>query len=147
MRAREFRRYVAAWTACFAVLLASLAPSISHFIAAPATSQLLAAKRVVMAVDTHQHHMGMGHRANVQAHSDNAEHTLAHGSSSHTPSLHFEHCPFCFTHAGSFGLPPLVSFSLPVVETALTTLVLFYLWPGRPFAWTPAQARAPPTAT
>ena len=144
MRVSEIRRYIAAWTACFAVLMASLAPSISHFIAAPTFASTQTVESSVTLASNHQHHMGMGHHVSVDA-TDNAEPSLAHGSGSHPPSLHFEHCPFCFTHAGSFGLPLHVFLPLPAVKSALTLPVLFYLWPGRPFAWTPAQARAPPT--
>lgn len=146
MRASEIRRYIAVWTACFAVLMASLAPSISHFIAAPTLLSSATAKSGVRLAPDHQHHLEMGHHTGVEAQTDSARPNLSHGHGNHSPSLHFEHCPFCFTHAGSFGLLPHVFLPLPVVKSTLTTPVLFYLWPGRPFAWTPAQARAPPVA-
>ncbi|MCL2590714.1 MAG: DUF2946 domain-containing protein [Betaproteobacteria bacterium] len=60
-------------------------------------------------------------------------------------SNHFEHCPFCLTHACSFGLSP--------TETAVPPFVTAYGYyfslpdvsaPHAQLAWQPYRARAPP---
>jgi hypothetical protein len=55
-----------------------------------------------------------------------------------------EHCPYCFTHAGSFGILP--SHDLAVVKLALSQPYpqLFYRSPYPLFAWISANPRAPP---
>ncbi|MFN7835597.1 MAG: DUF2946 domain-containing protein [Burkholderiaceae bacterium] len=59
-------------------------------------------------------------------------------------ALHLEHCPFCLTHAGSFGLPPTVAFALPVASGSQALPSLFYQAPSPLFIWAAAQSRAPP---
>jgi hypothetical protein len=67
-----------------------------------------------------------------------------HTPAMHSPAMHFEHCPFCFTHAGSFGLPFVASIVLPTVGAAAVAPLLFYRAPRPLFAWTAPQSRAPP---
>ena len=59
-------------------------------------------------------------------------------------SLHVEHCPYCLTHAASFGLPPVPAWALPVWP--LTASLLPYSAPlaQPPVAWLAPAARAPP---
>ena len=144
MKKNRFRHALAVWTACFAVLLASLAPSISHFLAAPASSIVIANKGDLAVGSVHPHHEGMQHRVGVELATDKGLGEHAHGSGHDSPALHFEHCPFCFTHAGSFGLPPSVFPSLPVVKIPFAVVALSYFWPRQSVSWTAAQARAPP---
>lgn len=63
---------------------------------------------------------------------------------SHSSGLHFEHCPFCFTHAGSFGLAPFTAVMATADTGASLLPILFYRSPERLFAWTVSQPRAPP---
>jgi len=58
--------------------------------------------------------------------------------------MHFEHCPFCFTHAGSFGMPPAAKFSVPLISSSTAMPQLFLHSSDPLFVWTAAQARAPP---
>lgn len=58
--------------------------------------------------------------------------------------MHFEHCPFCFTHAGSFGTPPSAEFTAPLLIGAAIQPTLFLHSPRPLFSWAAAQARAPP---
>jgi hypothetical protein len=57
---------------------------------------------------------------------------------------HLEHCPFCLTHAGSFGLPPSPAVVVAVTVGEDVRPPLFFHAPRLLFAWTPAQSRAPP---
>lgn len=75
--------------------------------------------------------------------SDNTAHT-GHGSGA---DLHFEHCPFCFTHAGSFGLVPAIFFTGQMGMSVALRPALFYLSPHPLFTWTSAQPRAPPAVS
>lgn len=145
MKKNRFSQALAAWTACFAVLLASLAPAISHFIAAPASPFVIVDKGDLAVKSVHRQHEGMGYRVEGELARDKGLDEHAHGSGHHSPALHFEHCPFCFTHAGSFGLPPSVFPSLPVVKSPIAVAALFYLWPRQSVIWIAAQARAPPS--
>jgi hypothetical protein len=193
------QRRIAAWIACFAVLLASLAPSISHALvaagfsdASPNSVAALAGIPVPRPAPAMHHasHMGnmdmdgmaeseaapgaahfapaaSGHHGHPGPHdhdsamapidaaapqateSPDAAVRSAHSPASHTPAahspaMHFEHCPFCFTHAGSFGLPLAASSVIPTSGAAAIAPLLFYRAPQPLFAWSTAQPRAPP---
>lgn len=61
-------------------------------------------------------------------------------------NMHGEYCPFCVTHAGSFGLPPTSAIVLPIV-TKQQLLPFLYAFAPRPlFIWAAAQSRAPPVS-
>jgi hypothetical protein len=62
-------------------------------------------------------------------------------------SMPMEHCPYCFTHAGSFGIMP--SHDVVVVKLALSQPYpqLFYRSPYPLFAWLRANPRAPPVVS
>jgi hypothetical protein len=123
---------VTAWIACFAILLAAIAPTISHgFVAnkdkVAGVSWLeicsASAKKFVKVADSQ---------------------TPEKPSVPIEKSMHFEHCPFCLTHADALDLPPAltVSFALAAVPQSLP--LLFYRAPRPLFMWAPAQSRAPP---
>ncbi len=122
-------RRIAAWIACFAVLLAALAPSISHAISAARDASDpwgdICSQTGYQQVHTHG------------GHHHSAPSPLKKG-------LHFEHCPFCFTHGGSVGLPPVAAMSLPVVTATQERPFLYYQSPRPLFIWAAAQSRAPP---
>jgi hypothetical protein len=121
------RRFTA-WIACFAILLAALAPSISHAMAgAGATSAWIEICSIA------------GTRF-VQA--DDGDKTAAPGSIEQ--SLHVDHCPFCSAHAGSPGLPSNPLLTLPVVDGRPVLPSLYYQASRPLFAWASAQSRAPP---
>lgn len=141
--------------ACFAVLLASLAPAVSHGINALRMA----------AASMHEHCGEVGDAANqaletasepgLGLHEQASEHAgpsaqqAAPGNASHAEhepggNWHFEHCPFCFTHAGSFGLAPVILLVHQMGMRVALRPALFYLSPQPLFTWTSVQPRAPP---
>ena len=151
------KRRIAAWIACFAVLLASLAPSISHALVAAGLSAAnpvslaafagVPAPTPTPAMDHASHMEGMdmaGMDMAGMAETDAAPSPVSHSTASHSPAMHFEHCPFCFTHAGTFGLPVAASIVIPNPGAAAIAPLLFYRAPQPLFAWIAAQPRAPP---
>lgn len=129
---RATKRF-AAWIACCAILMASLAPSISHALAAASNAGSFWAE------------ICSASGIKLLKVADDAANQQASGSSSPAEKgLQFEHCPFCFTHAASFGLPPSAGFILPVVSGVPMRPSLFYQSPRPLFAWAAAQPRAPP---
>jgi Protein of unknown function (DUF2946) len=150
------QRRIAAWIACFAILLASLVPSVSRVLAAgvmnPALALVSQEEQEICPRDhsptdgidgTEDHsHAGHGlHQVSGVAEADLNSH------SSHSPEkgMHFDHCPFCFTHAGTFGLLPAIALSIPVVASTSVLPSLFLASPRPLFAWIAAQSRAPPS--
>ena len=114
--------------ALFAILLAALAPSISHAIAS--------AKGVPngwMEVCT----VEGAKLVQVDAGKPAAPAPVE-------KSLHFEHCPFCIGHAVALGIPSTNHIELPVAAGTSVVPVLFYQASHPLFAWTAAQPRAPP---
>jgi hypothetical protein len=143
MQGNWHRRRVTTWIAIFAVLLASLAPSLSHALAAAGWTGYLndtehCSEEAESAADD---------GPDVYAH-DIHDMDAAHGAhASQAPddhSMHFEHCPFCFTHAGSFGTPTTAEFVTPLATGSPVLPSLFFHSPRPLFTWAAPQARAPP---
>lgn len=141
MQGNRQRRRITTWIAIFAVLLASLAPSISHALAAGGWTGYLndselrsdEAEHIAQQVgEVHEHTAHASHDA--PASQPSADHTL-----------HFEHCPFCFTHAGSFGTAPTAEFVTPLGTGSEVLPLLFFHSPHPLFSWAAPQARAPPS--
>lgn len=126
----RYKQRITAWIACFAILVAALAPSISHALAASAKGSLSVSSEICTADGLKAHHAGGAHR-----------------SSPADDGMHFEHCPFCFTHAASWGLPPSGATVIPLVKGALVRPDLFFHSPRPLFAWAAAQPRAPPVVS
>lgn len=59
-------------------------------------------------------------------------------------SAHVEHCPYCLTHAASFGLPPTPVWVLPVWPRTPDLLPQRAPLALTPIAWLAPAARAPP---
>jgi hypothetical protein len=129
MEMKRAARRFAAWIACFAMLFAALAPSVSHALSVsrgdawPEICSVGGAKFVKAGVDR-------GAIADPAA----------------QDSSHLEHCPLCATHAGSFALPPSAGFTIPLIETQDTHPFLFFRSPHPLAIWTVAQSRAPPSS-
>lgn len=118
---KKITRCCAAWIACFAVLFAALAPSISHAVA-------------VSRGESWAEICGVGGAKLVKV----ADDPLTQASA------HLEHCPFCATHAASFALPPGAGVAIALIETQEPHPFLF-LQSSRPLSiWIAAQSRAPP---
>lgn len=126
-----FTRRLAAWIACFAILLAALAPSISQAVA-NAKQQSGSGWAEICSV--------AGIRF-VQVVEDG---TTEDGKSA-GKAMQMEHCAFCSTHAGSAGLPPTSPvLPLPVAMGTAIFPALYYQSPAPLFIWSTAQSRAPP---
>ena len=126
-----FTRRFAAWIACFAILLAALAPSISQAVA-NAKQQSGSGWAEICSV--------AGIRF-VQVVEDG---TTEDGKSA-GKAMQMEHCAFCSTHAGSVGLPPTSPvLPLPVAMGTAIFPALYYQSPAPLFIWSTAQSRAPP---
>jgi hypothetical protein len=166
------KRRIAAWIACFAVLLASLAPSISHALVAAGVLDANSASRLAAGFSDAnpasraafvgipaphptptptRHHASQMEGMQMEgmdmagvAGVEAAPSTASHSPASHSPAMHFEHCPFCFVHAGTFGLPLAAGIVIPTSGVAAIAPRLFYRAPQPLFAWTAAQPRAPP---
>ncbi|MDO8050198.1 DUF2946 domain-containing protein [Janthinobacterium sp. SUN211] len=125
-----FTRRFAAWIACFAILLAALAPSISQAVAT-AKQESGSGWAEICSV--------AGIRF-VQVDNDGAADEKSGGK-----AMQMEHCAFCSTHAGSVGLPP-ASPVLPLLVASGTAIfpALYYQSPAPLFIWSTAQSRAPP---
>lgn len=126
-----FTRRFAAWIACFAILLAALAPSISQVVA-NAKQESGSGWAEICSV--------AGIRF-VQVDDDGAADGKSGGK-----AMQMEHCAFCSTHAGSVGLPP-ASPVLPLLVASGTAIfpALYYRSPAPLFIWSAAQSRAPPS--
>ena len=124
-------RRTSIWLATFAVLLAALAPSLSRIVFGQTAPQ--AGWVEICTVEGMQQLPA----ALFDGAGDSTPATL--------PGDHFEHCPFCFTNAFSFGLMPAGSALLPLMADrghrlpphALSAL-------HAKSVWQPNQARAPP---
>jgi hypothetical protein len=136
MRTTRTTRRMTAWIASFAILLATLAPSISHAVAAAKgipngwTEVCTVAGAKLVKLDD-----------------ASASKEISKPPSKSAPAQkmsHFEHCPFCLSHALALGLPPGADFVMPVVAGTSVVPSLFYHAPRPLFAWVAAQPRAPP---
>jgi hypothetical protein len=129
MSSRARRRYLTAWIACLAILVGALMPAASRVLASAAgASQVAADVCSVNGAGPPQAKFAAGHDM--------------------TPAgdgvLHLDHCAFCLTHAGSFGLLPAAAIALPVLDPAPDGPVPVLPVPRQLAAWTGAQPRAPP---
>lgn len=128
---KPIRRRLSTWIACFAVLFASLAPTVSHALATDSSHAFWAeicsvdGLRLIKTTD------GVTPEAPAPANG----------------GMHFEHCPFCLTHADSLALLPTPAMTVPVADNGRQHPSLFYHAPRPLFAWTAAQPRAPPSAS
>ncbi|HJV74045.1 MAG TPA: DUF2946 domain-containing protein [Noviherbaspirillum sp.] len=124
----RYNRCITAWIACFAILVAVLAPSISHALNASVKGRFLASSEICSVAGGKSHKAGSAH----------------HHSAPAKDGMHFEHCPFCFTHAAAWGLPPSGEIVIPLVMASAAYPSLFFHSPRPLFAWASAQPRAPP---
>ncbi len=129
MRMTKATHRFASWIACFAILMASLAPSISHAVAA-AKSVPNAWMEICTVTGSKM--------VTVDADQD------AQTSAPVEKTMHFEHCPFCLNHTVSAEMPPAADFVMPVISGDHVLPSLFYQSPRPLFAWAVAQPRAPP---
>ncbi|HEX8478909.1 MAG TPA: DUF2946 domain-containing protein [Telluria sp.] len=125
--ARHFHAY--AWIAALAILFNALAPVMSHAQAATGHAQsqveiCTAMGMVMVAMPALDGKPDTGH--------------LMQG---------MNHCAYCTTHAGSFGLPPPALAVFAILGGHDVFPLLFYQSPATLFTWSRAHARAPPVVS
>ncbi|TCS36017.1 DUF2946 family protein [Paucimonas lemoignei] len=123
---RLFRKITAAF-ACLAILMAALAPSISHALSDGGKPRSLWAEICSSA--------GL-----KLVKLDAGSPSSSHGE----PISAFEHCPFCQAHGGMPALPQSASLILPAYVGTSSMPDLFYQAPRPLFVWASPQSRAPP---
>ena len=124
MRAVRAHRRLTSWIAVLAILLASLAPALSHALAtATGTSWV--------EICTTQ-----GSKW-IQAGEDGSERSPA---SAHV----LDHCPYCSLHAPTLGLPPATLLGQLPLQLSHEVPRAFLFAPRTLHAWLSAQPRAPP---
>jgi len=57
---------------------------------------------------------------------------------------HFAHCPYCFTHAGTFIMPSSATVYVPLVRASFHYPTAYYQSSTPLFTWFTSQPRAPP---
>lgn len=127
MRFRRTSGVFASWVAVLALLMAALAPAISH------------------ALRTRD-----GASAIEVCSSLGARWVLPDGSSTDPvppagQGHPFEHCPYCSLHSQALAIPPAPAVLTPAIATAELLPLAFPAAPLTLFAWVGAQPRAPPS--
>jgi hypothetical protein len=124
MRALRTHRRLTSWIAALAILLASLAPALSHALASATGSNWVE-------ICTTQ-----GSKW-IQAGEDGSERAPASGHA-------LEHCPYCSLHAPALGLPPATDLAQPPPGLCHEVPLAFLSAPRTLHAWVSALPRAPP---
>jgi hypothetical protein len=125
------------WSAIFAVLVASLAPSITRVVFRQ-TIPALAWNEVCMP-------SGQRHLPAVVLENGQLPDSRTSQDSELPSASHFERCAFCVTQACSFGLAPATQANvLPLVAAREHRLSVAHAAPLVQFVWQANQARAPP---
>ena len=124
MRAIRAHRRLTSWIAALAILLASLAPALSHALASATGSNWTE-------ICTTQ-----GSKW-IQAGEVGSERAPA---SAHV----LEHCPYCSPQVPTFGLPPVTELTPLPLQLSHEVPLAFLSAPRTLHAWVSAQPRAPP---
>lgn len=126
MRSSRAARSLTSWIAILAILMAALAPSISHALGAPQGASWI---EVCSAVGAKWVQPGDASTDTAPAPAD------AHP---------FEHCPYCSLHSDALAIPvaPVVVALAPRLSGRPPSA--FLAAPRTLFAWLSAQPRAPP---
>ena len=126
MRLRRVNRLLFSWMAALAVLMAALAPTVSHALAARNGGF---STQVCTPTGTKW----------VQVNSATSDQAPAPGD------LHtLEHCPYCSLHAQAIALPVAGDLALPVRLGCEPPATALAAPPAGLTAWPSAQPRAPP---
>jgi len=124
MRAFRAQKRLTGWIAAFAILLASLAPSLSHALGSATGESWIE-------ICTSQGSKWIAEKSDGSPSTPTASHV-------------FEHCPFCSMHAPALGLPPSPEAVPLLVEGHGEFPPAFYAAPRTLHAWLSARPRAPP---
>jgi hypothetical protein len=124
------------WLAIFAVLMTSLGPAITRIWFGETT--LLSGWAELCTAEGLQ-------RLPAALLGNNPSEPQAPGDTGQQGSGYFAQCPFCLTHAGSFGMSPVELVALPFIAVhGRHYPPLFFSAAHAQFVWQPNQARAPP---
>jgi hypothetical protein len=124
MRAVRAHRRLTSWIAALAILLASLAPALSHALAS-------ATGFTWIEICTTQGSKWIK--------------TGEDGSEPGPASAHvLDHCPYCSLHAPTLGLPPAAHWAHLPLRLSHEVPLPFLTAPRTLHAWVSAQPRAPP---
>ncbi|WP_229726288.1 DUF2946 domain-containing protein [Oxalicibacterium faecigallinarum] len=121
----------AAWIALCTILLAALAPSISHALAKHNAHGI---EQTVVEICT------MEGSKMVQVDAAQQPEPTHHQEQVD----HFEHCPFCKTNSVATGLPATTAPLIHSIPPRGAFPALFYQAPQGLYVWTTASPRAPP---
>lgn len=127
MGMNKLTRRLASWIASFAILLAALAPSLTHSVATAKGDGWI---EVCSSTGSKLIQVGSQH---LPEQSDPAE----KGSK-------LDHCAYCFTPSGPAAPPPSAESVLPAISGKQPQPPLFYQSPRPLFVWAAAHSRAPP---
>lgn len=126
MRLRRVSRVLTSWMAVLAVLMAALAPSISHALGSKNGGSSI---EICTSVGAKWVNAGGGNGDEAPK----------------TPSAHpLEHCPYCSLHATTIPIPAASIATVPVLLPAHDLPIAFLAAPRTLHAWVSAQPRAPP---
>lgn len=131
---------LASWIAIAAIVFSALAPTISYAFSSKSTPQTLwqelctAQGTKLIANDTIPGSIGQpGSQIPTQPSQDKM-------------GMHFEHCLYCFSHAGSVGLPPATASFVFVATGQTAQLAESYIAPVLPLYYQSANpSQAPPS--
>ena len=118
------------WIACFAILLAALAPALSHAVQRDVPAGWIEICSVT--------------GAKLVRIDDGAP---SPSESGQQPTHADTHCPYCALHVDALGLPPSAPATVNLWALSFHVPELFLLAPRPLFAWASAQPRAPPLNT
>lgn len=124
MRAIRARTRPTVWIAVVVILLASVAPSLTHALG-------IAQGGSRIEVCTAQGSKWIDEAGDESPTAPFAAHV-------------FEHCPYCSIHVPGLGMPPSPMRAPLLIESHGEYPVAFYAAPRTLFAWRSAQPRAPP---
>ena len=126
MRFRRASRALTSWIAVLAILMAALAPSISHALGAKNGASWI---EVCTSVGAKW----------VQPDGSSTDQAPASGD------VHpFEHCPYCSLHANAIAIPAAPVGLSPALSLSDLLPTAFLAAPRTLYAWVTAQPRAPP---
>jgi len=129
---------LASWIAIAAIVFSALSPTIAHAFPTKSTPQTLwqelctAQGTKLVANDAIPGSIGPGSQIPIQPAQDKM-------------GLHFERCPYCFSHAESIGLPPATASFVFVATGQTVQLAQLYIAPVLPLYHQSANlSQAPP---
>jgi hypothetical protein len=141
MFSRRNRHSFAAWIACFAILIAALAPTVSHFLGEHGlhlNAGLQADRLLTAMVDESVCHSPETVGATQQEANTPAD------PAPHEPTLHAEHCPYCLNHSLALGPQAHKHTVFPALPQLSERPPLFYRSTLPLAIWASAQPRGPP---